>query len=159
VVADQYKKPYFDANVFLAWIKKEEVNGIKRWERVGHILALAEKGQFHIFTSTLTLAEVYKLRSGTVLPQKENGELLAYFEHEYIELVDVDRTIGEQANAFCRQYNIYPNDAIHLACALRAKCDVLLAYDGRFQNIIHPQIKIDEPEIIGQTFLPTTPQE
>ena len=153
-MADQYKKPYFDANVFLAWIKKEEVNGVKRWEQVGHILTLAEKGQFHIFTSTITLAEVHKLRSGPILPDKENGELLAYFEHEFIELIDVDRMIGDQANAFCRQYGIFPADAIHLACALRVKCDVVLAYDGRFSSVTHPQIKIEEPQIIGQTYLP-----
>jgi predicted nucleic acid-binding protein len=45
--------------------------------------------------------------------------ILAFFEHDYIELIDVDRRIGEQANEFCRQYSLYPNDAIHLACALR----------------------------------------
>jgi len=139
-VAEQYKKPYFDASAFLAWIKKEEPNGIKRWENVGHILTLAEKGQFHIFTSTITLAEVHKLRSGPILADELNGELLAYFEHEFIELIDVDRMIGEQANAFCRQYGIFPNDAIHLACALRVKCDVLLAYDGRLPTLAIPRL-------------------
>jgi predicted nucleic acid-binding protein len=112
-VVEQYKKPYFDANILLAWIKKEP----NRHENVAHILTLAEKGQFHIFTSTITLAEVHKLRGGTILPDELNGKLLQYFEHEFIELIDVDRVIGEQANAFCRQYGIMPN------CKLPATVD------------------------------------
>jgi len=151
---EQYKKPYFDSSVFLSWIKKEEIGRVKRWEHVAHILALAERGEFNIFTSTITLAEVHKMRSGAVLPADLNGQLLAYFEHQFIQVIDVDRMIGEQANGFCRQYGIFPNDAIHLACALRAKCDVLLAWDNRFVNVTHPAIAIKEPEIIGQLRAP-----
>jgi predicted nucleic acid-binding protein len=79
--------------------------------------------------------------------------MLAFFEHDYIKLVDVDRRIGEQANGFCRQYSLYPNGAIHLACALRGGCDVLLAWDDRFVKVQHPTLRIEEPRILGQHLL------
>ena len=148
MVAERYKKPYFDSSVFLAWIKKEVVNGVNRRTPADHILTLAENGNITIITSTLTLAEVHKLRSGDRTPVKDNESLLKaferYLENDWIRLVDVDRSIGEEANAFCVQYGLYPNDAIHLACAIRAKCDFLLAWDDRFNKVTHPKIKIEE---------------
>lgn len=155
MVADRYKRPYFDSSVFLAWIKKEVVDDIDRRTPADHILALAESGSIVIFTSTLMLAEVHKLRSGPITPIKDNGAILKtferYLENDWIRLVDVDRRIGEEANAFCRQFGIYPNDAIHLACALRAKCDYLLAWDDRFIKVRHPSIKPEAPQVTGQT--------
>jgi predicted nucleic acid-binding protein len=153
---EQYKQPYLDSSVFVAWVRKpdEIVKGINRREIADHIFKIAEAGTFKIYTSSLTLAEVYKRRGGPKLTEEENGKLLEYFEREFIELIDVDRLIGEQANGFCRQYNLLPNDAIHLACAVRAKCDVLLAWDTRFTRVVRPDIKIEEPDIRGQTSLP-----
>lgn len=154
-MADRYKKPYFDSSVFLAWIKKEIVDQVDRRASADHILTRAENGNIIIVTSTLTLAEVHKLRAGPITPTKENGSLLKtferYLEKDWIRLVDVDRKIGENANTFCRDFGIYPNDAIHLACALRAQCDYLLAWDDRFIKVTHPEIKIEEPQITGQT--------
>lgn len=42
------------------------------------------------------------------------------------------------------------NDAVHLTCALRAGCDVLLTWDNDFNAVVHPQIRIEQPQIIGQ---------
>src|SRR5581483_8734923 len=103
------------------------VGGVERGKIVAHILTLSEQGNFHVYTSTLTLAEVHKRRSHPSLSNDQDERILAFFEHDYIKLVDADRQIGEQANGFCRQYSLYHNDAVHLACALRGGCDVLLA--------------------------------
>jgi predicted nucleic acid-binding protein len=153
VLADQYKKPYFDSSVFISWIKMEVVGGVERGKIVAHILTLSEQGNFHVYTSTLTLAEVHKRRSHPSLSNDQDERILAFFEHDYIKLVDVDRQIGEQANGFCRQYSLYPNDAVHLACALRGGCDVLLAWDDRFVKVQHPTLRIEEPRILGQHLL------
>ena len=152
-MADQYRKPYFDSSAFIAWIKGEVQGDVNRRAIVDHILRLAEHGTFQIFTSTLTLAEVHKRRSGPVLSNEEDDKILRYFEREHIQLVEVDREIGEHANRLCREYTenrLYPNDAIHLACALRAGCDVVLAWDQRLTKIQHSGIKLEEPRVIGQ---------
>jgi predicted nucleic acid-binding protein len=50
-----------------------------------------------------------------------------------------------------------PNDAIHLACALFAGCDVLLTWDHKdllkLQGTV-PGIRIEAPQIFGQPRLP-----
>lgn len=152
-MSDQYKNPYFDSSVFIAWIKDEVVNGVDRKEIADHILRHAEKKSFKINISALTLAEVHKKRGSPKLDDKDDELILDYFEHEFINIIDVDRKIGEQANRFCRQYAIYPNDAIHLACALKAGCDVLLAWDDRLTSINHADIRIENPRKLGQLSL------
>ena len=56
----------------------------------------------------------------------------------------------EEANEFCRKYGLLGNDAIHLACPLHANCVVLLTWDNDFHAISHSQIRIEQPQIIGQ---------
>jgi len=153
-MADQYRKPYLDSSVFIDWIKGEVRGEVNRGEIAAHILSLAERGEFDIYTSAITLAEVHKLRGGPIIDPHLSNRILEYFEHPFVQIVDVDRAVGEQANAFCRQYAIYPNDAIHLACSLRAGCDVLLAWDRLVTSVQHPGIRIEEPQIIGQMVLP-----
>jgi predicted nucleic acid-binding protein len=148
-VAEQYRRPYLDSSVFLSWLKGEVIVGIDRGAVGHHLMALAERGIFPIVTSALTLAEVHKLRSGPVTPNELDESLLAFFEHDYMLIVDADRSIGEEANRLCRKYGIYPMDAVHLASALRARCDVLLAWDNRFAKVSDPVIRIEEPQIIG----------
>jgi predicted nucleic acid-binding protein len=75
-------------------------------------------------------------------------------------LVDVDRERGEQAHKLARKYGLKPTDSVHLACALRAKCDVLLSFDPDFvklKEVVEDghTIGLEVPDIIGQTtFLP-----
>ncbi len=140
--------------MFLAWLKGEVIKGIDRGTVGRHLVALAERGAFPIVTSALTLAEVHKLRAGPVTSDELDESLLAFFEHDYILLVDADRLIGEEANRLCRKFGINPMDAVHLASALRAGCDVLLAWDNRFVKVTDPPIRIEEPQIIGQGELP-----
>lgn len=155
----QYKYPYLDSSVFIGWIKGEIIDNIDRKDITEHILKLAENKEFKICASALTLAEVHKKRGSIQLSDAEDESILEFFEREFIDIVDVDRTIGEQANRFCRRYPLRPNDAIHLACALRAKCDVLLTWDGPFASVQHPDIVIENPRKIGQLALLDTPPE
>ena len=160
MTSHQYKYPYLDSSVFISWIKGENnINGIDRKDITDHILKLAERREFKICASALTLAEVHKKRGSSQLSDAEDESILDFFEHEFIDIVDVDRTIGEQANRLCRQYPLRPNDAIHLACALRAKCDVLLTWDGPLCSVKHPDIAIENPRKIGQLSLPEVPPE
>lgn len=157
-MASAYQKPYLDSSVFVSWIKGEVIAGVDRTRIASHILKCAERGDFVVHTSTLTLAEVHKLRKGPILPEDEDQKMLAYFENDFIQLIDVDRSIGEHANSLCRKHGLYPNDAIHLACALRARCDVLLAWDNRFVKAQHPDIPIEEPRLLGQANFGLSPR-
>jgi predicted nucleic acid-binding protein len=153
-VPDQYQRPYLDSSVFIGWLWDETRNGINRKEVATHIFKLAERGVFRIYVCAFTMAEVHKKWKLPTLTNEQDEKLLAFFEHEYIEVVDVDYEIGEQANRFCREYGLRPADAVHLACALRAGCDVLLAWDGDFDRVTRPDIRIEEPRVLGQLDLP-----
>ena len=124
---EQYRYPYLDSSAFIAWIKNEVIGGVQRKPIIDHILRLAARGTFRIGTSTLTLVEVHKMRTGPVLAPHEDERILAFFEHDYFDIVRVERDIAEHANRLCGQYNILPHDAIHRASALPLGRDVLRA--------------------------------
>jgi predicted nucleic acid-binding protein len=153
-VADQYQRPYIDTSVFLGWKNREVINGTDRYAIFQHIWQKAEAGEFKIFISPLVIAETFKLRHQShTQPLPTITDLLQDFEREFVESIEIDREIGMESNALCRRFaanKLYPNDAVHLACALRAKCDVLLAWDRPLNSVAHPNIRIEEPEIRGQ---------
>ena len=154
-MVEQYTNPYVDSSVFIGWLKGELRKEFDRKKIAEHILTRAENGDFLIHISALTLAEVHKKRGGEQLTENEDEEILAFFENDFIEVIDVDRELGEQANRFCRTYRLSPADAIHLACALRAGCDVLLSWDEQLVAVNHPHISCERPQMLGQLPLPT----
>lgn len=143
----EYKKPYLDSSVFIGWVKAEVVEGIERGRIAECILSSAEKGDFFVYTSALTLAEVHKMKHGSALTDDNDKRILDYLERNSVKLIDIDRRVGEKANELCRQYGLSPNDAVHLASALKAGCEVLLAWDRRFTDVSITDISIEEPGI------------
>lgn len=152
-MADLYTKPYFESSVWIAWLKGEVEQSIDRRKVADHLFRHASDGKFAICTSTLTLAEVHKKRHGSVLAHSDDEKILDFFEQEFIEVINVDRIIGEQANRLCREFGLSPCDGIHLASALRAHCDYLLTWDTGMLKCRHPDIQIATPEMRGQQFL------
>lgn len=150
MTVEQYRYPYLDSSVFIAWLKGEIANGVNRKRVADHILRAAENGIYRICISALTIAEVHKKRGYERLTEDEHSEILLFFEHDYIDVISVDRVIGEQAHIFCRDYALSPADAIHLACAIRGRCDVLLSWDDSLNAVNHPAIRCEEPKAIGQ---------
>lgn len=150
---EAYRKPYLDSSVLIGWLKRERIGDVDRGAIGDHLLRAAERGDYVITISALTFAEVHKVpRSGAAaLSANEDERILAFLENDYFEVVPLDRQIGEEANRLCRSHSLHPNDAIHLASALRARCDVLLAWDRPLVRAQHPQIRIEEPRILGQS--------
>jgi len=158
-LSSYYSKPYVESSVFIAWIKGEK-NG-KNQEHdcrliFDAIIDAAKAGQFKIFTSALTLAEVFKNKKDPShhLTDQENEDLRPYFREDFIQLIETDRDVGEKANLLCRTHKakpgqpaLRPNDAIHIASAEKAGCDVILAYDPDFTQQTHETIDIDWPDI------------
>ena len=151
-----YKLPYVDSSVFIAFLKGKEIDlktNIDRAPIAKHVLKDAEDGKYSVITSTLTIAEVHKRRGWEKLTEDQSVDILDYLESDFIIYVEVDRAIAEAAHHICQDYGSRPNDGIHIASAIRAKCDVLLVWDDKFEAIKHPQITIEQPRILGQTKL------
>ena len=151
----KYTKPYVDSSVIVAWIHGEK----SRTEIFTDILKAAEAGLFRIFTSSLTIVETHRPRGQDASSIKKSDELLDFFEHDFLEFIDVDRRVAERAHRLCRDCRLRPCDAIHVACALKAGCEVLLTWDGDYKDLEIPSLDIRQPEIvIGQPTLPDLAQ-
>ena len=152
-----YLRPYFDSGVFISWLRPLDEGPLAdgtigdRHPVSEHVLTQAERGEYRTVTSYFTMA-VYKKKGhgATALTDAENGAILKYFESEWIDWVFVDRLIGEDANRLLVQHRadkLRPVDAIHLASAIRAKCDVLLTWDGPLAQIHRHDIRIEFPRV------------
>lgn len=116
-MAKQIPKHYFEPSAILAWLKRETTDGEERWWHCWQILEEANRGESIIYTSGLTLAEV-------------TGGIRAFFENEYVEIVEAGRVVGELARQLIWDFpTLNSFDATHLASALDANCDVLYTYD------------------------------
>jgi predicted nucleic acid-binding protein len=159
-----YRRPYVESSVFIAYIKREMRGDDHDCKAVFEsLLDAASSGDFAIHTSSLTIAEVFKnKRKGVELTEQENFDLRPYFREPYIRIIEVDREIGERANELCRTHKasfdvpaLRPNDAIHMACAERAECEALLAYDPDLLKQSHDTMRIEWPQMIRLVAIPT----
>lgn len=150
----QYRKPYAESSLFIAWIEGEVVRGIDRAAIGRHFLRLAQDGVYKVHTSTWTMAEVHKKRHSPALGAGNDEKVLRFFEHDFVELIVLDRMIGEEANRIAREHGLMPGDAVHVASALRAGCDCLLSWDDRLVGQTNVGIPVEYPRMLGQGSLP-----
>ena len=131
-------------------------------DRVDNCEALIEqatRGRFEIWTSSLTRAEVFKVKcsSNTESIQEIKDKAFEdYLDQYYVVEVEVDRKVGTFARKLMRRYSPplkKPNDAIHLAVALIYNLDEFHTYDRddllRLSGII--KRNDDQPMIICET--------
>jgi predicted nucleic acid-binding protein len=127
----QKKKIYWDACVWIAIANQE----IGKAERCQVILDHARQREFDIWTSSLTLAEVFKKKcDGTVVFLEDSKDLdfESFIAQDFLIEAQVDHDIGVLARRLLRQFPALkkPNDAIHLATAVMFNIDEFHTYDG-----------------------------
>lgn len=135
-------KVYWDSCCWLAFINDEPGKA----QRCRYVLKEARLGAYQILTSTLTLAEVFKvtaekeaIKSGTArfpLPPNKDIEFEKYLLQEFLLMVQVDFDIGIDARRLLRAHQPLkkPADGIHLASALANNVAELHTFD--FKNLI-----------------------
>jgi predicted nucleic acid-binding protein len=123
----------------------------------------SEKGLFQIVTSALTIAEVLWLRNQPRPSPTAEKLIRSFFESPNVLLVDVTRVVAEAARDLVWQ-GLRSKDAIHVASALGARCDVLYTRDGPMcskngQGGGSPALRIESPSrytFAQQTSIPGT---
>lgn len=144
---------YWDSCVFIDCIQ-ETADRIKILES---IVEAAKSGEVRILTSTLAIAEVVRCEPDRALSKDDADKIKAFFENDFISVRQLDRETAELAADISRQYGLKPPDAIHVATAIKHKCQVLNTYDGRNKKkkgkllkydgqIGVPPLKIQEPQ-------------
>ena len=140
------QKVYWDSSVWIALIKGEIVKGVDRSVVPKMILEDAKGGNVTIFISRLTIVEVHKKRHYTSLTKAEDDRVQAdFFKHEYIKKIDVDSWVAEHAREIAWEYDLLPNDAIHVASAIKVKAETLHHWDGDFSKVPADIMPSEEP--------------
>ncbi len=131
------------------------------------VLTAWENGDVELFTSALTIAEVLYVRCLGTLNQPDPSrypDIDRLFEspvgQPQVNIVQVSRTTALAARDLVRAHGIRPKDAIHVASALEAHCDVLHTHDSmliRASGMVGgtPLLRIEPPSWTQQ--LPLTP--
>ena len=150
------QRVYWDSSVWIALIKGEIVKGVDRCLVPRMILDDAKDGKVTIFISRLTIVEVHKKRSYFSLTKEEDDRVQAgFFKHEYIKKIDVDSWVAERARQIAWDHNLKPNDAIHVASAIKVKAEVLHHWDGDFDKVPADVMLSENPtKWVKQTALP-----
>jgi predicted nucleic acid-binding protein len=126
------KRVYWDACIWFALIKQEA----GRFARCQHIIDLARRGEVEIWTSALTLAEVFRKQCGgieaTGLPADKDKEFEDFLAQDFVIEVQLDRPIGVSARRLLRAHAPLkkPQDAVHLASAVWNDLDEFHTFDA-----------------------------
>lgn len=147
------RRIYWDACTWIALIQDEKVVVGNITEARGTmcraVIEAAKKGALEILTSSLNLVEVCK--STTI----SNDKIAAFFESDYVLLVNLDRAVGERARDLMNSgYSLKPPDAVHLATAVispdveqfQTFDDRLLKLDGLIDKADGTKLKICKPD-------------
>ena len=97
---------------------------------------MAEGGSAELWTSTFTLAEVWKTgRDGenAGLPGSQDGNFENYILSGFVKLINVDEDVGTLARRLLREHPGLgkPQDAVHAASALIANVDEMHTFDEK----------------------------
>jgi predicted nucleic acid-binding protein len=128
-------KIFWDTNLFIyLWEKKTFV------QELALLTAFMEEGEHQLATSTLSLGEilVHPFRSGRadlVTQYREGLDRLVLIPYEREASVHFARLRAHIPS-------LRPPDAIQLACAVSAKCDLFLTNDIRLSNLSLPTGKL-----------------
>jgi predicted nucleic acid-binding protein len=124
-----------------------------RFPQISALEQEAKGGHLIIFTSTLAIAEVCKTKDYGDLTEDEHRQIKAYFRHKFVKVIQVDRIIARNAAEIVRDHSLKPPDAIHVATAIRCRCQVLYTYDGLMLSkdgqIGTPALPIKPPGAFG----------
>ena len=141
---------YWDACTFIGWLKEEPDKINECTAGIRH----AERGEIKIVTSALTLAEVLRLKRKDPIPPEDREKVRGFFQNEYIELYDLDRTIAELAQEGVWSHEVKPKDAVHVATALATARGVTIEQFDTFDDeLINLSGKIQDLKI-GRPNLP-----
>jgi predicted nucleic acid-binding protein len=92
---------YWDSCAFIGLLKAEE----DKIEVCREIVHQAARGESRIVTSALTFIEVVHLGSRHEITSQDEERLSAFFEHDYISVINVDRRVGELARRLLWHYD------------------------------------------------------
>lgn len=141
-MASSKKNVYWDTCTWLGLINEEP----GKVDRCRYVIKEARSGNIQIWTSTFTLAEVFKKScegKSVALPETKDLDFENFIEQEFLTLVQVDLDVGVLARRLLRKHPQLkkPSDAIHLATAAMSNVDELHTTDAVNLIILTGEVK------------------
>lgn len=141
---------YWDSDCFLGFLQEES----GKVDACADVLALCERGEVEIVTSTLSIAEVLMLRPADALPQHRRVKVETIFAKKYVLTIPLTRRIAISARDLVWDYGIAPKDAVHVASAVAANAKTLNTFDrqliGKNGLVGSPPLTIEAPAVNQQ---------
>lgn len=126
---------YWDTMLFVYWLE----NNVQYADRIRDVKTAMERRSDRLCTSIFTVGEVLVGSSKT--QDLEMGRTTrAFFESSAVELLPFTWETAEIYSQIRAGNNVYPADAIHLACAAQARADLFLTNDRRLCRLTVPGI-------------------
>jgi predicted nucleic acid-binding protein len=127
---------FFDTNLFIYWLEDRGERGARVAKLVQRVIQRGDQ----LLTSTLTLAEVLAkpLASGDLAWADRYERLL---DTPGVSILPFDRACARMYAQVRRDRTVKPPDAIQLACAAVARCDLFITNDERLSQKIVPGIQ------------------
>lgn len=157
MTSNNVPKYYWDACIWIELITQQDPD---RVDRCKYVIELAKTQGAELWTSTFTLAEVWKRKcEGQIvsLPEPSDVVFEDYIQQEWVRKIQVDVDVGHLARRLLRKYPGLrkPQDAIHLASCLLTNVDEmhtfdgadLIKYDGQIPRIDRVKLTIGEPPL------------
>lgn len=142
------ERRYWDSDCFIGWLAEEE----DKVPDCRTVIRAAEAGEVLIVTSSLTIAEVVKLKRATPIPRESAEKVRAFFRRSFIVVRELDRFLAERAQEVVWDYGVDPKDAVHVATAIATDVVQLDTFDER---LIARSGKVGSPPLaIGRPFVP-----
>ncbi len=152
------ERAFVDACVILEGFLGEASTNPERLGPSQWVMKAAAAGDLDVFVSPLVAAETMG-HGGIRSPPGAAGrgaQVRQYFESTAVRLVEIDRLMMLRAMDTAASLGLRGADALHVACALRAECDVLYTYDTVLLALDGQagRLRFLAPVIKGQTDLP-----
>lgn len=140
-------KYYWDACAWIGLIRQEP----DKIDSLRHLMELAQTGKIEIWTSTFTLAEVFKRKCAEYqvgIEQVDDQAFEDYIAQDCVQRVQVDVDVGTFARRLLRKFPSIrkPQDAIHAATAALNNVDELHTFDGNDLLPLNGQIPMSNGE-------------
>lgn len=155
---------YWDAACFLSYLNEEQ----DRAPVLEALLDQAERGEFAIVTSIISLTEVAYTaseRKGAALSQEDEGAIDALLANRTaVLMIEFNEGVARRARSLMRDaispgWSLRPMDAIHLASAQAAQARGVHTYDERLYKFhalvgmpieapagVNLKLSLDQPE-------------
>lgn len=117
---------YFDSDTIIRYVYNDPDTG----PIVDALLGEAASGEWTLVVSAISLLEITRPRGKAPDPSK-HATILAFFEHPFIFVREIDLFLAEKARDLLFDYLwLHPRDAAHLAAAIDTKCETFYTYEG-----------------------------